>query len=100
VNIIFEVNTNFDIIFIQELSWSTICFLPSSQNYEGESLVGIINYPNWLTFARTSESKNDFPRVVIYVNIRLSSFCFSLCKDVINHRDILLEYLKDTEAYI
>jgi len=100
VNIIFEVNTNFDIIFIQELSWSTICSLSSSQNYEGESLVGIINYPNWLTFARTSESKNDFPRVVIYVNIRLSSFCFSLCKDVINYRDILLEYLKDTEAYI
>ena len=90
INTILEVNANFDIIFIQEPSWSTICSISSSWNYEGKSLVGIINYPNWLTFARTSESENDFPRVVIYINIRLSSFCFSLHKDVINHRDILL----------
>ena len=33
---------------------------------------------------------NDFPRVIIYVNIRLSSLQFSLRKDIICHRDILL----------
>jgi len=33
---------------------------------------------------------NDSPRVIIYINIRLSSFRFSLQKDIINHRDILL----------
>ena len=73
---------------------------------------------------RTSESENDFSRVIIYVNIRLASFHFSLCKDIINYRDILLvsffnnnnvfwlinvysdssytalKYLKNTEAYI
>ena len=124
VNTILEVNFNFDIIFIQEPSWSTIHFIPSSRCYEGESLVGITNHSNWLTFARTSEIENDFLRVIIYVNIRLSSLCFSLHKDVINYRDILLvlffnnndvfwlmniysnsshsalKYLKDTEAYI
>jgi len=26
----------------------------------------------------------------MFINIRLSSFCFSFCKDVINHRNILL----------
>jgi len=41
-------------------------------------------------FTRNSESLNNFLRVVIYINIRLSSFHFSLCKDVINHKDILL----------
>ena len=124
VNTILEVNINFDIVFIQELSWSTICSVSSSRNCEGESLVGMVNHLNWLTFARSSELENDFLRVVIYVNIRLASLHFSLCKDIINHRDILLvsffsnnnvfwlmniysdsshialKYLKDTEAYI
>ena len=124
VNTILKVNIDFDIIFIQELSQSTICSIHSSRNCEGESLVGIVNHPNWLMITRTSESENDFSRVIIYVNIRLASFHFSLCKDIINYRDILLvsffnnnnvfwlinvysdssytalKYLKNTEAYI
>ena len=52
--------------------------------------VGIPNHPNWLTFARESNLVNDSPRVIIYVNIKLSSFQFSLCKDIINHKNILL----------
>jgi len=87
-------------------------------------LVGVLNHPNWLTFSRTSSSDNNSPRVVTYVNIRLSSLCFSLCKDILNHRNIsivsffnqndilfliniysdssqlALKYLKDTEVNI
>ena len=33
---------------------------------------------------------NEFLRVAIYVNIRLSFLCFSLCRDIINFEDILL----------
>jgi len=90
VNTVLEVNSNFDIIFIQEPFWSTIWFISSSSNYKEEQLVRVANHPNWLIFTRASDSANDFPRIVIYVNIRLSSLRFSLCKDVINHRDILL----------
>jgi len=124
MNTILKANINFDIVFIQELSWSTIHSIPSSRNCESESLVGMVNHPNWLMFARTSELENEISRVIIYVNIRLASLYFSLCKDIINHRDILLvpffnnndilwlmniysdssymalKYLKDTEAYI
>jgi len=32
----------------------------------------------------------DYSRVIAYINIRLSSFHFSFCKDIIDHRDILL----------
>ena len=90
INTILEVNYNFNIIFIQEPSWTTIRFIPSSENCEGVSLVSIPNHPNWLTFARESDSANDSPRVIIYVNIRLSSLWFSLYKDIISHKDILL----------
>jgi len=124
VNTILELKMDFNIIFIQEPSWLTICIISSSRNCEEESLVGIANHPNWLIFFKSSEMESDYPRVVIYINIRLSPLCFSLCKDVINHKDILfilffnnnnifwlmnvysnlshtaLKYLKDTEVCI
>ena len=90
VNTILKVNVESNIIFIQELLWSTICSIPSSRNCEEESLVGVVNHPNWLTFSKSLETESDYPRVVTYVNIRLISLCFALCKNVINHRDILL----------
>jgi len=35
-------------------------------------------------------SPGGIDRNIIYVNIRLSSLQFSLCKDIINYKDILL----------
>ena len=82
------------------------------------------HYPNWITFARNPSNNNNFLRVITYINIRLSSLHFLLCKDIFNHRDIslisflnngvchyilnvysdsshsALKYLKDTEANI
>ena len=34
--------------------------------------------------------KGQTPRVIVYINICLSSLCFLLRKDIINHRDIIL----------
>jgi len=51
-------------------------------------LVKVLNYSNWLTFSRTSSCANNSLRFVMYINIRFSSLCFSLCKDIFNHRDI------------
>jgi len=90
INMILEVNHNFDIIFIQQPSWTTIRSIPSSDNYEGALLVGIVNHPNWFTFARELNMINNCPRVIIFVNIRLVSFHFSFCKDIMDYRDILL----------
>jgi len=59
-------------------------------NSEGITLLGIPNHSNWLTFAREPCSTNDSPRIIIYINVRLSSLHFSLRKDIINHHDILL----------
>ena len=46
INIVLETQCEFDIIFIQELSWSYIHFIPSPRNIEGEELVGVPNYEN------------------------------------------------------
>ena len=90
VNTIFETWTDFNIIFIQELLWSTIHMISSASNQEGKILVGITHYPNWLLFARTPLSQSDTPRVLVYINIRLSSLCFSLWNNIIHYKDILL----------
>jgi len=49
INTILEVNQDFDIIFIQELLWTTIRNIPSTSNPEGIPLLDVSNHPNWLT---------------------------------------------------
>ena len=41
-------------------------------------------------FANKSSNVHDCSRIVTYVNIRLSSLCFSLHKDIFFHRDIFI----------
>ena len=91
---------------------------------KGENLVEVLNYSNWTTFSRNTVGDQDPTRVVSYINIRLSQFCFSLRNDIFNHRNIscifffnygsifyvinvysdssqtALKYLKNTEATI
>jgi len=124
VNTILETHSYFNIIFIQELLWSIIRSIPSLTSSKGDSLVGAPHHSNWLSFARPPVSQSDSPRVMADINIHLSLLHFSLCKDIINHKDILLisffsnnvcsfimniysnyshsalKYLKDTEVNI
>ena len=88
INIILETQCDFNIIFIQEPSWSFIQSIPSSRNKEGKELVEIPNHPNWTTFSRNLAQDNDSPRVLICINVQLLSLCFFLRKDIFNHRDI------------
>jgi len=64
--------------------------IPSSSNCKGEALVETTYHPNWLSFARTLANRSDSLRVLVYINIHLASLRFSLLKDIINHKDILL----------
>ena len=124
INTILKTHNHFNIILIQEPPWSEIHKIPSTMSCDGEPLMGTCHHPNWIAFARTPSSGNDFPRVITYINIRLSSLCFLLRKDIFNHRDIslisfinndvchyilnvysdsshsALKYLKDTEVNI
>ena len=89
INTILEIQFSFNIIFIQKLFWSYIQSIPSLNNFE-EELVDIPNHSNWTTFSRNPTYADDFFRVIMYINIHLSSLCFTLCKDIYNHRDISL----------
>ena len=124
INTILETQNQFDIILIQELPWSEIRKIPSSVNCDSEPFMGICHHPNWIAFAGSPSKSNDFPRVITYINICLSSLQFLLRKDIFNHRDInpisfsnnnichyilnvysdlshsALKYLKDTEVNI
>ena len=90
VNTILKSQSHFDIVLIQEPSWYFIHKVPSSLNSEGEDFIGTVHHPNWLLFTCPSKNGSNPPRVSAYINIHLSSLCFSLWSDIINHTDILL----------
>ena len=90
INTILKTQFAFDIVFIQEPLWLTIHSIPSTKSKEGEELVEVPNHPNWITFSRSFFKENDFLRVVTYINTKLSSLHFLLCKDIFNHQDISL----------
>ena len=74
INTILETQSQFDIIFIQEPSWSEIRRISSSLDCKGEMLIGTTHHPNWLSFARIPSEESDYPRVIAYINIHLASF--------------------------
>ena len=124
INTILETQNQFDILFIQEPLWSEIHKFLSSLNCNGELFIGTCYHPNWIAFARSPPNCQDFPRVITYINIYISSLRFLLHNDIFNHRDInlisfsnnsichyilnvysdlshsALKYLKDTEVNI
>ena len=124
IHTILKIYYDFDIIFIQELSWTILQSIPSSKSKEEEELVKVLSHLNQTTFARLSLVEVDYPHIVSYINIRLLLLHFSLHNDIFNQRDILLifffnnnslfyliniysdssqtalKYLKDTEVSI
>jgi len=81
---ILEAQEDFNIIFIQEPSWSIIHSISSSSNKEGKNLVDIPNHSNWMIiFFKNPLNIHKVPRVITYINIRLSSFHFSLWKNIL-----------------
>jgi len=90
IHTILEIHYDFNITFIQELSWTTLQSVSSSKNKEEKELVRVLSHPNWTTFARSLSVKDNYPHVVSYINIKLLPLHFSLHNDIFNHRDILL----------
>jgi len=124
VNTILDTQLSFNIIFIQEPPWSIIWSILSSTSCKGDILVGVPHHPIWTMFAMSSVCASESPRVITYIHIYISSLCFSLQNDILNHRDLsyisffnqgssyflinvcsdssqlALKYLKDTEVNI
>ena len=100
VNTILEIQSHFDIILIQEPPWSVIRKVPSTLNCKGKDFIETVYHPNWLLFTGTPTNRSNSPRVTVYINIYLTSLCFSLQSDIINHTDILLmSFINDHVHY-
>ena len=90
IDTILENNKNINIFFIQEPPWSIIHNISSSTSKEEEKIISAPNYSLWTTFPRALNTENEHLRVLTYINIKLIRLCFSLRKDIFNHRDINL----------
>jgi len=88
-DLILETQKNIvDIILIQEPAWSLLRRILSNTNPEGDPLYGTLNHPDWMLFTQDYNNIKNYPRVVTYINKRLSRMRFSLRKDLINHCNI------------
>ena len=63
-------------------------FYSELKSKDGKELVGVPSHPNWLVFTNKSSNIHDCPRVITYVNIRLSLLQFFFCRDILSYRDI------------
>ena len=73
---------------------------PSTSSYKGEPFMSTCYHPNWISFTRIPSDNKDFPRVITYINIHLSSLRFLLCKHIFNHRDIsLISFLNNNVCH-
>ena len=62
--------------------------------------MGTCHHPSWIAFARLLSDRSDSPKVLTYVNARLLSLRFLLCKDIINHKDIgLISFINNNVCY-
>jgi endonuclease/exonuclease/phosphatase family metal-dependent hydrolase len=78
-----------DVIFLQEPPWRTIRHTPSATNLEGEEVIGPPLHRDWnVIYCKPDQSGN--PRTMCYVHKRLVKFRPSYCREIINHRDLLL----------
>ncbi|KAF9471349.1 hypothetical protein BDN70DRAFT_901416 [Pholiota conissans] len=84
-----EIHRNhFDILFIQEPPWSLICKTVSSSNKDGGDVIGVPKHPEWITVVPVTKPDCK-PRVLAYCHNRLTHLQPSLCRDIIDHPDII-----------
>ena len=49
---------------------------------EREDIIEASHYSLWIMFTRSSLADNNYPRAIIYINIKFIKLCFSLRKDI------------------
>ena len=98
---------HFDILFVQEPPWRLIRKTVSASDKEGEPVVGPPTHPDWIILFRRPGPGVDWsleasrPRVITYVNRRLSHLRPSFRTDIVDHRDVsLLTLFGDRELHL
>ena len=88
LNTLLENCKNYDIIFIQEPSWSFVWYIPCTFSKEDKEMIGTPNLSSWTLF--TWNYNNEYLKILTYINIQLLRLYFSLRKNIINYKDINL----------
>ena len=70
-----------NILFIQKPLWNFVCFVLLTTIYGGDEVIGAPIHP---------QRSEQMSRVIYFIHFRLSRSCFSLRRNIVNHRDIQL----------
>ena len=80
----------YDIFFIQEPLWDFIYYALSTTLLEGNKVVSIPIYLDWIQVVQPPKDSEDVPWIMTFIYSCLSRLRFSLRRDVIDYCDILL----------
>jgi len=86
VGTILKTQFSYDIIFIQEPSWSIICTIPSSNSCEGEVLVGMPHHPTGSLLPGSHQISQ-----ISQESWLISTFVFYLCISLFEMTSLITE---------
>jgi hypothetical protein len=80
---------NYDLLFLQEPPWWYIRAAPSSSSRGRTDVIGGPLNPNWGALSGHL-AWTPPPRIMVYFSNRIANLRPGLCRDLVDHRDILL----------
>jgi hypothetical protein len=91
INLLEQMKSQFDILFLQELPWATVRYTTSLTEKDGVPVKGPPIHPDWISlYPKGFDPAEDRPRVLAYINRAIRSIKPKLCSDIVNYRDVMI----------
>jgi hypothetical protein len=91
INLLEQMKSWFDILFLQEPPWATVRYTVSLTEKGGVPVKGPPIYPDWISlYPKGFDLAEDRLHVLAYVNHAICSIKPKLCSDIVNHCDVMI----------
>ena len=87
----------YNILLIQEPLQNFICFILFTTTPREDEVVDTPIYLNQTQVVQFLQNSKQIPRVIYFIQFRLSRLCFSLRRDIVDYRDIQLLFFFNRE---
>jgi hypothetical protein len=91
INLLEQMKSHFDILFLQEPPWATVRYTASLTEKDRVPVKGPPIHPDWISLhPKGFDLAKDRPRVLAYINHAIHLIKPKLCSDIVNHCDVMI----------
>jgi hypothetical protein len=91
INLLEQMKSWFDILFLQELLWATVRYIASLTEKDGVLVKGPPIHPDWTSlYPKGFNPAEDRPCVLAYVNCAICSIKPKLHSNIMNHCNVMI----------